>query len=161
MSVHSTNLETPIVHDTTTVRHNLNTETTTQTQLHYPHDTWVGNQPPVTKPTNTICITFQNLNGVGTKYTAQNMSTIISEQMAIESVILGMTEHCINTNHKDIHNQIQTTIRQLIPEKVNLQINSCSKFQTDSPYLPGGTAISIIMNLIIEAAMRCWEGGHT
>jgi hypothetical protein len=54
-----------------------------------------------------------------------------------------MTEHCINTRYNNIHNQIQTTIRHQIPEKTRLQINS-SKFQTETPYLPGGTVISIV-----------------
>ena len=75
------------------------------------------------------------------------MNTIISEQIATESDILCMTEHCINVHHQDIHRQIQSSIRKTIHEKVYLQITS-SVTQTESPYLPGGTAIAITGNSV-------------
>jgi hypothetical protein len=105
------------------------------------------NTLPQDKPPNTLRITFQNLNCIGTTYTAQNMTTIISGQIAIESDILCMTEHCINVHHRDIHHQIQSSICNAIKEKVNLQITS-SNTQTESPYLPGGTAIAVIGNSV-------------
>jgi hypothetical protein len=83
------------------------------------------------------------------------MATIISEQIAIESDILCMTEHCINVHHQDIHQQIQSTIRKTIQQKVNLQITS-SNLQTESPYLPGGTAIAVTGNSVgrLEQTIR-------
>ena len=130
------------IDDTYVVRSNLNQqEIATQNTYDYPTNSWVGNYPSQHKPPNTIRFIFQNLNGIGTKNAAQNMATLISEQISVEADILGMTEHCINTTYHDTHNLIQTNIKHTIPDKVNLQITS-STFQTDTPYLPGGTAIS-------------------
>jgi hypothetical protein len=128
--------------------HDINDkQTTTQQNIIQPSSSWIGNKLPQEKPPNTLRITFQNLNGIGSTYTAQNMTTIISEQIAIESDILCMTEHCINIHHQDIHHRIQASIRSSIKEKVDLQITS-SNLQTESPYLPGGTAIATIGNSV-------------
>jgi hypothetical protein len=81
------------------------------------------------------------------KHTTQNMTTLLSEQIAIESDILCMTEHCINIRHQDIHHQIQSTIQCTIQEKVNIQITS-SHTHTETPYLLGGTAIAIVGNAV-------------
>ena len=127
----------PDISDKSTQQHNITCSLTP----------WIGNTLPPEKPSNTLRITFQNLNSIGTNHTAQNMTTIISEQIAIESDILCMTEHCVNVHHKDIHYQIQSSLRKAINEKVNLQITS-SNTQTESPYLPGGTAIAITGNSV-------------
>ena len=142
------------IHDSATFssntenNHDISSKSTTQQNLIQPLTSWIGNTLPQDKPPNTLRITFQNLNCIRTTYTAQNMTTIILEQITIESDILCMTEHCINVHHRDIHHQIQSSIRNAIKkEKVNLQITS-SNTQTESPYLPGGTAIAVIGNSV-------------
>ena len=133
-------------HPTTTENNNVAKKKSTN-NLRHTTTSWIGNILPQEKPKNTIRLTFQNINGIGTNHTANNMTTIISEQIAIESDVLCMTEHCINVHHHDIHHQIQSAIRRTIPDKVNLQISS-SRTHTETTYLPGGTAISVVGNTV-------------
>ena len=139
--------------------HDINDKQTTQQNHIFPPNSWVGDKLPKEKPPNTLRITFQNLNGIGTNFVSHNMKTIISEQLAIESDILCMTEHCINVHYRDIHHQIQSSIRNEIKEKVYLQITS-SNLQTESPYLPGGTAIAVTGNSVGRLQHTCRGGDH-
>ena len=114
-----------------------------------PHqnDTWIGDKIADPKPCHTLRILFQNVNNIGSRFIAQNTATIISDQLCTKIDILGMTEHCVNMLFCDTLHQIQSGIKHQITEKTTLQINS-SNLHTETPYLPGGTAVSITGNTV-------------
>ena len=110
-------------------------------------DQWIGDPIVTPKPNETVRIMFHNVNGIGSQNTPQNTAILINEQISTETDIMGITEHCINTNHKDIYRRIQDNVHKTIRDKTLLHINA-STIQTESAYLPGGTAISLVGNTV-------------
>jgi len=116
-------------------------------QTSYDTNQWIGDRFDNDKPTNTVRIAFQNLNGLGTTQYQQHISLIANEQVSLDIDILGMTEHCINVSHKDTLKNLHNAIRNTTKEKTTLQINS-SNSKTTQRFLPGGTATLLIGNTV-------------
>jgi hypothetical protein len=108
---------------------------------------WIGDTFTSDKPTNTIRLAFQNLNGLGTNQYQQQLSLIAHEQISLDIDILGMTEHCVNVFHHDTLKNLHQAIKQTTNEKTSLQINS-SASQINQRYLPGGTATLLVGNTV-------------
>ena len=108
-----------------------------------PHNQWVGNASTEEKPSKTLRIAFQNLNGLGTHQCKNQISLLANEQVTLDIDILCMSEHCLNIKHQDTLKNLQQTIRSTTVEKTSFQINS-SDSPTTQRYLPGGTAILLI-----------------
>jgi len=123
-----------------TTRHDNKDQTNHQT--HQPNQ-WVGHPITEDKPSKTLRIAFQNLNGLGKNHYQNQISLLANEQVTLDIDILCMTEHCLNTQHQDNLKNLHKTIQATTAEKTALQINA-SNSPTSQRYLPGGTAIMLI-----------------
>ena len=108
---------------------------------------WVGDAFSEDKPTKTLRLAFQNLNGLGSTQYKNQISLLANEQVTLDIDILGMTEHCVNIRHQDTLKNLQQAIRSTTYEKTTLQINA-SESPTNQRYLPGGTALMLIGNTV-------------
>ena len=113
-----------------------------------PQDQWIGDAFNNNKPPTTLRLAFQNINGLGSHQYKHNLSLLVNEQITLDIDIMGMTEHCINTQYQDTLKTLQhQTVRQATREKTTLQIDA-SDTVTKTRYLPGGTAILLIGNTV-------------
>ena len=121
------------------------------------HDRWQGHEISPAKAPHTFRLMFHNVNGVGSKQYINNMSIIANEQCSLEVDVQGITEHCINIHRFD---KLQSGIRQHITDqKVVMQIDA-GLMDTESVYLPGGTASIVIGDTVGRLEPKGQNGDH-
>ena len=124
------------------------------------HERWQGHEIPIAKSPHTFRLMFHNVNGIGSKQYTNNMATIVNEQCALDVDVQGITEHCINIHHLDTHSKLQSGLRQqIVDQKVVLQIDA-GKMDTESAYLPGGTATIVIGDTVGRLEPKGHNGDH-
>ena len=116
-------------------------------QHHHDQEGWIGNTFSNTKNTSSLRIAFQNINGLGTNDYKNQIAILANEQSALDIDVLGITEHCLHTGHRDTLKHLHQTIRSNLYEKATIQINSSESSATQL-YLPGGTALLTIGNTV-------------
>lgn len=110
-------------------------------------DEWIGTAYTIDKSATTFRITFNNINGIGTQNYGNSMQQLAESQSTLGIDILGITEHCINTGQPRVCNTLHKCLKQHFLGRYVLQINS-GIMETPSAYLPGGTAILLLDQIL-------------
>lgn len=122
-------------------------------------DDWIGTAPPTDKPTTTFRIAFNNINGLGSQQYGHSIQQLVESQSALGIDLLGIIEHCLNTEQPRVRNTLQRSLQQHFLGRYVLQINS-GQMQTTSAYLPGGTA-TLLVDRIVGRLESNGRGGDT